>query len=419
MGDSKEFPGLGFDPAPGIVSSVDQLAESIREATNKVAATEGDLDRALGDAQAWQGRAGAGCRNAVQAMSPHVAILKEGLLSVLMSVGTWSSQLGEYQRTRGSLEGEAVEAQARIDRAKNNPDLKKKPVPGVPLTEDRVGDAWLYSVAQGEVDAAKQALEDVRKRAHGLQNQHDESAKNIAKQIRDAADRLEDLRKHPGKGLIVPSSFQKPAPVADDLPENRPFNVRPPTDQDQEVLNQVNLMVGGQVALGNPQAAELLDHWLGKTGEDFEFDTGPMLEDVPLLQQQVKDLMTQNAGKGFFDTGWQNGKGVSIAADIENLEDNGQPVSKDLQGWYYAFNGYEYRISGSSEIVNGVPVGQITLDVYKRYNWGNALPGENRGDIDMKFATVPQNDIAGLHASGLAQDFDVVGSSTMWVENPQ
>lgn len=57
--------------------------------------------------------------------------------------------------------------------------------------------------------------------------------------------------------------------------------------------------------------------------------------------------------------------------------------------------------------------GSLTLDVYKRYNWGNPYGGKRnilRGPFGIP--TINQNDLAGLNSAGLAQDFDVFGSNT-------
>ncbi|MFF7247841.1 hypothetical protein ACFZBU_28490 [Embleya sp. NPDC008237] len=67
-------------------------------------------------------------------------------------------------------------------------------------------------------------------------------------------------------------------------------------------------------------------------------------------------------------------------------------------------------VGSDFKMVDGKPVGQVRVDIYKRYNWGNPEGGVPRGDIK----GVPQNDLARLNETGLAHDFDIVGSTTFY-----
>lgn len=77
--------------------------------------------------------------------------------------------------------------------------------------------------------------------------------------------------------------------------------------------------------------------------------------------------------------------------------------------WYYALNHFQYRLVGEKE------GGDITyrVDVKKRYDWG--IPSEHRSTVSGGAGPfgmdLEQADIAHLHSSGMARDFDVSGSS--------
>ncbi|MGW7056672.1 hypothetical protein, partial [Streptomyces sp. NPDC054888] len=78
--------------------------------------------------------------------------------------------------------------------------------------------------------------------------------------------------------------------------------------------------------------------------------------------------------------------------------------------WYYALNDFQYRLVGEKE---GDEI-KYHVEVQKRYDWG--IPSEHRatvsgdgpGPLGMD---LEQADIAYLHSSDMAQDFNVSGSS--------
>ncbi|MFI6586024.1 hypothetical protein [Embleya sp. NPDC050493] len=194
----------------------------------------------------------------------------------------------------------------------------------------------------------------------------------------------------------------------------RRYDVDDPTDKDHRTLNLAKLMLGGQAGLGNPRAVQFLNHWLENTGTPVEFDPQTMIREVPGLKGAIDRAIAENAGKGRFDSQWKAG---AIHEDITALQQQGKSASPELLDWYYALNGYQYRISGDVKEIDGKIVGDIRVDVSKRYDWGNP-GGKPRADIDLKFTDVPQEDLARLNATGLAQDYDVRGSTTFWVETP-
>lgn len=84
----------------------------------------------------------------------------------------------------------------------------------------------------------------------------------------------------------------------------------------------------------------------------------------PAFRNHVNSLI----GTGTFDSGWQAG---SVYADT-----NGHMNAAQMN-YYYALNGYQYRVFGSD--VNGSE--QVTVELFKRYNWGNPAGGKPRADL--------------------------------------
>jgi hypothetical protein len=66
-------------------------------------------------------------------------------------------------------------------------------------------------------------------------------------------------------------------------------------------------------------------------------------------------------------------------------------------------------VSGTSATVNGRTTKTITVQIFKRYNWGNAAGGEPRGNVGPG-GLISQNDLAQLNADGMARDYNVWGT---------
>ncbi|MFD5319636.1 RHS repeat-associated core domain-containing protein [Streptomyces sp. NPDC127098] len=163
-----------------------------------------------------------------------------------------------------------------------------------------------------------------------------------------------------------------------------------------------SLMLGYMAFEGYGNATALLDHWFNNSGQPMEVQVEQMLEDLERFRGLVDEEVRAHAGDGRFDTGWQS---TSVGEQIDRGGDGGHQV----RDWYYALNGFQYRVQGAVEIRDGEPVGVIVVDVYKRYNWGNPAGGQPRNDVGVGPARVSQNELASYNTLGLAQDFDVMG----------
>jgi hypothetical protein len=80
-------------------------------------------------------------------------------------------------------------------------------------------------------------------------------------------------------------------------------------------------------------------------------------------------------------------------------------------GTYNAMNGFQYRVKVANSMENGRTNHTITVDVFKRYNWGNVAGGKHRDNVGPG-SPISQNDLAQLHTDGYAQDFNIWGSYT-------
>ena len=187
--------------------------------------------------------------------------------------------------------------------------------------------------------------------------------------------------------------------------DDRPFNTASWLtqwwNQDQDT-SLYGIMEGGVLGLrhafGYDHAADLLDHWLGASGDAKQISPQDMLDDLPGFRDLV-DAQVARAKKsgGDFDSHW---KGAAVS-DFMKEGDKGDKV----QDWWYALNNFQYRVQSSD---GGKTV---TVDVFKRYNWGNIAGGRPRNNVGPG-GLIPQNDLARLNTDGYAQDFNVWGTSS-------
>ncbi|MFE6889796.1 hypothetical protein [Streptomyces sp. NPDC057694] len=151
---------------------------------------------------------------------------------------------------------------------------------------------------------------------------------------------------------------------------------------------------------GYDDAADLLDHFLEGGGEPYEIDADDLLADCPPFQKDVQTSLAQVAAgdrpEGAFSTEW--------AASDSGFESEAQ------RNWYYGLYHFQYRLVGTKD------GGEISyhVEVRKRYDWGT--PSEHRGDLEKSLAgyevvDIEQADVAELNRVGLAQDFDVHGTT--------
>ncbi|WP_058835949.1 hypothetical protein [Luteimonas abyssi] len=162
----------------------------------------------------------------------------------------------------------------------------------------------------------------------------------------------------------------------------------------------------GADMLGFNNAARHLHHYLDNSGEDLTVDPARIARDVPdfqsAVQQQldaeVNRVIEQAVADGCygepiaFDSGWQ---GFYI----------GREMSTD---WFLAMGGIQHAVTGTVTVQPGdPPTAQVDYQshVFDRYNWDEGKETQF-GPI-----TISDKRMGDLHTAGLAQEYDIVGSS--------
>lgn len=161
-----------------------------------------------------------------------------------------------------------------------------------------------------------------------------------------------------------------------------------------------------------PNASDNLRHFLGNSGRPLEQDVDQMLADLPGLSDQVRErrsalverALTQARAAGVTEpvtfpvsTGW-----------------NGYYAGPDEStNWYYATGGFQYSVQGQVTVYPpSSPGGEWTYEqttavsTYDRYNWDGGKSTEILG------RTVTDEQLAELHRAGIAQEYDLYGTSS-------
>lgn len=163
-------------------------------------------------------------------------------------------------------------------------------------------------------------------------------------------------------------------------------------------------------ALGYEDAARHMRHYLGASGDELAVSPEQMLGDMPEFEQQVaRDLAT-------FLHEVQQQAGARYAGEPVTFAVQGEWGSFDANGvddnWFYALGGFRYsttaRVTVTPPTVAGQPptvTVEYQLHIVDRYNWdtGKAV---NIGPF-----TISDEELGELHRKGLAQEFEVRGTS--------
>ncbi|MFE2579624.1 RHS repeat-associated core domain-containing protein [Streptomyces sp. NPDC059378] len=197
-------------------------------------------------------------------------------------------------------------------------------------------------------------------------------------------------------------AYEYPKVQAEDA--NRPgWGTLKTTPHDKTVFFMAGSMALSFVAMNQwKRGFNLMEHWMENGGETVELNVADMMNSLSYMRKQVGEKIKL----GHFDSGWK-------PSSVADGKTQGMNKGADADDYYFALNGYQYRVRGDTVMKRGQITGTVTVDVYKRYNWGNIAGGKPRKDLGYgPFRPLKQNDLAHLNSVGLARDFDVIGHQT-------
>ncbi|WP_367825034.1 hypothetical protein [Streptomyces sp. LMG1-1-1.1] len=202
-------------------------------------------------------------------------------------------------------------------------------------------------------------------------------------------------------------------------PGSGPFNVEDPTPRDVKFHAwALGIATAGDIT-GETGASRNMLHYLRGTGETLDLDVNRMLHDDPALRSDVEDIhLTQNQEK------WRRealaeferaGGDKPVSIPVESRQYGGT-FTPDTD-WYHAVGSHQQNISGMVTVrpgEGGKP--EVSLEyqvnVWDRYNWDE---GKKTG-FPLGI-TIEDKDMGHLHKVGIAQEFDMRGSSSTYTHD--
>ncbi|MBY8865522.1 MULTISPECIES: hypothetical protein [Streptomyces] len=190
-----------------------------------------------------------------------------------------------------------------------------------------------------------------------------------------------------------------------------PYDVDDPGAHDFWVLAQAKAMSNGGDFIGNTDAARNMDHYLRGTGTTLDLDVDRMMRDDVALrtaaEKSIRDHQDEWRRTALDAYEKSGGKPVTIP-----VETAGAGYTHSDRNWYLAVGSANTNTTGAVTVVPG-PDGKpkVSLDyqvnVWDRYNWD---PGKA---TKIGPTTVTDADMAHLHTTGLAKEYDMRGTGTV------
>ncbi|MFJ4096323.1 hypothetical protein ACIPYS_32490 [Kitasatospora sp. NPDC089913] len=210
-------------------------------------------------------------------------------------------------------------------------------------------------------------------------------------------------------GVLGPVEYEWHAP--DD--GAGPFAQRPPGPGDYaKGIMAEHLLVGGGTFAGFTDAARHMQHYLEATGEPLNVDVDRFLRDDGTLRGLVAEQISKHQEEWrqtALDAYAQSG-GAPVAVPVEAVRHRtSDPASQ--RNWYLAIGSHAFATSGVVTVrpgADGKPrvSMQYQVSVWDRYNWD---PGKS---TPIAGTNIKDSDLADLHQTGLAKEFDLTGRST-------
>jgi hypothetical protein len=190
-----------------------------------------------------------------------------------------------------------------------------------------------------------------------------------------------------------------------------PYDVEDPGMHDYWIQLQAEGMANAGDFIGNTDAARNMDHYLRGLGTPIDLDVDRMLTDDESLRLASQGTIAgqqeqwkQQALAAFEKSG---GKPVTIP-----VETPPQGYTHSDRNWYLAVGSATTNTTGAVTVTPGADgKPKVSLDyqvnVWDRYNWD---PGKS---TEIGPTEVTDADMARLHTTGLAREFDMRGSGSV------
>ncbi|MBE2235606.1 MAG: WXG100 family type VII secretion target [Anaerolinea sp.] len=201
-----------------------------------------------------------------------------------------------------------------------------------------------------------------------------------------------------------------------------------PTDADWETHRTMSRAALLARLRGYDITASHMEHYLGNSGQPLSVDVNRMMSEMPefrlAVQQQFQhDIWT--AAQREIDARY-TGEPLQFQLTTDWRSDY-YPDKSSYPNWYYGVGGFSYSQTAAVTVTPGpdsVPVVTVQSQVhmFDRYNWDEGksvtLPSSGNQWIDDHTIAgdyIPDTAMGHLHQTGIAQEYDLNGSSSTTV----
>jgi uncharacterized protein YukE len=163
-------------------------------------------------------------------------------------------------------------------------------------------------------------------------------------------------------------------------------------------------------AAGWTHAAKHLNHYLNNSGDTITVNPDEMMRDAGQFRAEVDKTVTNEMRRiaAEAEANGTYGKPVQFGTDWK-----GHYISKgENADWFYAMGGVRYAVTGEATVHPPEHPGgeprvemQYKTHVFDRYNWDGGK------STDIGPITITDDKMAELHRAGVAQEYDITGST--------
>ncbi len=260
-----------------------------------------------------------------------------------------------------------------------------------------------------------ETIEDIAQRLLRTAEAYDEAARVFGERGIAGAEAYHNAA---SLDLSNPPSAPLPPPKPSTGDGSKPFGSENANPLDYLTEQTFYKVADGAEVIGMTDAAYHMRHYLDGSGEPIHVDPEQLLRDLPQFQAEVK-----NARYTFFEEIrkdlLQGYNGESLQKEFtSNFSGsswrNFYASQAQSQNWFYGLGGFSYSFTGVAEIVPPIHPGETPtiyikdqLHVFDRYNWDEGKKVEIVG------IEVTDKTLGRLHEVGLAQEYEVHGSSSV------
>jgi phage shock protein A len=188
---AREFPALGFDPAPGELDGITDLAGKYRAVSTDLTEADDSIRQIVRKQGIWQGEASEAFARRIGPLPRYLEGAARSMGEAADALEGWSRDLGELQKRAADLEARAEAAAKAAEEARANPDLA--------LANRTFPDQPSLQIAQRLLDNAGRQLQtaidgcqNIQDAAKRLQQEHTEAAGRVAEALRKAKELAPD-----------------------------------------------------------------------------------------------------------------------------------------------------------------------------------------------------------------------------------